>query len=51
MSKYTQLLLSNSFANKHVAMEMVGVQQRTVFSTQSMPRCYKQETRLEVSQL
>jgi hypothetical protein len=49
ISKYTQPLPSNPFANKHVPAKTIRVQQWTVFSTWSVPRCYKQGISLEVS--
>jgi hypothetical protein len=36
ISRYTQPLLSNAFANRHVPTEKIGVQEWTVFSTLSV---------------
>jgi hypothetical protein len=44
-----QPLLSNDFANKHVCTATIGNSHRGVmFSVQSMPRCYKQDSQLKV---
>jgi hypothetical protein len=43
LSKYTQPLLGNAFANKCVPMETIGEQQWTVFSTWSEQRCYNRD--------
>jgi hypothetical protein len=41
--KNMQPLLGNAFTNKHVPMEMIGVQQWMVFSTLFMTICYKED--------
>jgi hypothetical protein len=43
ISKYTQPILSNAFANKHVPTE-TKYNRGTVFSTRSVPRCYNQDS-------
>jgi hypothetical protein len=43
ISKYTQLVLSNAFENKHILTDTIGVLQWTVFSTRSVPRCYTED--------
>jgi hypothetical protein len=39
ISNILEPLQGNAFANKHIPMETLAVQQRTVFSTRSVPRC------------
>jgi hypothetical protein len=41
ISGYMQPLLNNVFANKHVPPE--AIEQRSVFSTEFMLRCYKED--------
>jgi hypothetical protein len=43
ISKYMQPLMSNAFTNKHIPTETIGVQQQTMFSTRSVPRCYNRD--------
>jgi hypothetical protein len=43
MRKYTQPLLGNAFANKHVPTGTLGIQLETVFSMLSVPICYNRD--------
>jgi hypothetical protein len=43
-AKIQQLLLSNGFTNKHVCKTIIRNNRGTVFSVQSMPICYKQDS-------
>jgi hypothetical protein len=49
ISKHTLPLQGNAFANKHVTTETIGVQQWTVFSTWSEPKCYNRDKFRSVS--